>query len=112
MALNENHSHLIFYIEPIAASVGWSGKQTKEALEMIIDSGVEAPIAVTSLRMLLVRLSTGESAILTEYGISYEDIDPRTHTLTEILDRLSDMTKDDFYKLAGYRAGEVFWANE
>lgn len=125
MLSKENYSNIIFnepltimgvdqlealcLVGPVAAVLGWTGKQTREALQYIMDTGIEGVDAGLSLRMFLSRLSGRLPPLLLKYDILSDDVDPRTHTLDEMLTALSCMEKEDFFGLVGQRAGNVFW---
>jgi len=91
MVFNEETKIKIFnfdglkYVAPLAASIGWSAKQTMEALDIMPENGARAG---TSLRWILNVLLENDEVLQEHckiYNIQYSDIDPRKNTLIQIV---------------------------
>jgi hypothetical protein len=73
------------YVAPLAESIGWTEKQTIDALNSMSESGDRAG---TSLRMIIFTLLSNTAPltpILNKYGILYIQVDPMNNTLNDII---------------------------
>jgi len=85
------------YIGPLAANLGWSIEETSAALGLLYDKGIPASTAGTSLRMAMQKLLDPTSKVhkgLKTLGLEIEDVDPRFHSLDEIVDTFSKTSMD------------------
>ena len=76
------------YVAPIAHNAGQKFEGVVAALGLLYNSGMEASMAGTALRMSLVRLSRLTPMARKEIenlGIAVQDIDPTMHSLVEII---------------------------
>jgi len=86
------------YVGPVAACIGWNGKQTRDALCMANSVEIEGARAGTSLRRILVTLIDCPDKlkrVLNKRNLRYNDVDPRKHTLIEILKAFMDANVSD-----------------
>ena len=85
------------YVGPIAHSTGMSLEETTAVLSKLYDAGFEGEQAGTALRGALSQLMnpTGQaSAALKDLGLSAEDVNPKTHSLADILKTLQGAGMD------------------
>jgi TP901 family phage tail tape measure protein len=76
------------YAAPQAALTGQSIEGTVAAVSKLVDKGLEASQAGTVLRMSLANLlkeTDKGTAALAKYGLTYEDVNPEVHSLSEII---------------------------
>ncbi len=85
------------YIAGISHQLGLSLEETTATLGILVSNGVKAEMAGRLLASSMGRLldPTREmKEVLAEYGITQEEISPQIHTLTEIVERLSQANMD------------------
>jgi hypothetical protein len=85
-------------------------EETVSILAALSNAGIEGERAGTALRGAISRLAapSNEAAeALANYGLSLEDVNPATHTFTQILDTLSaaGITSADVMQIFGQEAG-------
>lgn len=98
------------YIAPIANSMGMSIEETAAMIGIMSNAGIEGSRAGTALRgaiAALTSISDSAAATLGRYGISMEDVNLKTHSLTEILALMEQrgMSATDIIKVFGTEAG-------
>lgn len=98
------------YVAPVAHAMGMSLEETVSILASLSNAGIEGERAGTALRGAISRLAapSNEAAkALANYGLSLEDVNPATHTFTQILDTLSaaGITSADVMQIFGQEAG-------
>lgn len=98
------------YVGPLASAFGISIEETSAALAILYNNGFEASQAGTALRSALADLSNATSpaiAKLEALGVSFEDVNPQTHSFAEVIDVLSQKVTDgsDIMAIFGDRAG-------
>lgn len=103
------------YVGPVASAMGISLEETVSVLSKMADSGIEASTAGTSLRAALASLANpiGQGAKeLKAMKVSFDDVNPATHSLTEILKTLNDAGLDanGAMKIFGREAGPAMLA--
>jgi len=79
------------YISPVAAQLNWNIEQTTAALSILYNSGLEASMSGTQLRMAITRLLKPTKASIEAFkrlGIEYENINPASKNLVEIITEL------------------------
>jgi TP901 family phage tail tape measure protein len=84
-------SYSMRYVGPVANSLGYSIEETTAALGLLYNSGFKGEQAGTVLRGALSKLLKPTSAIekaLSELGLAYEDVNPSTKSLTDIIGAL------------------------
>lgn len=101
------------FVAPIAAGLGVSLQTTASAMGVLSDSGLQASMAGTGLRRVLAELeSPGNKTvqILTEMGISADEIQVSSVGLTAALERLSAAGIDTgrALEIFGQRGGPAF----
>jgi len=85
------------YVGPIANSLGYSIEDTTAALMGLYNKGIDASMAGTGLRMSLMKLlkPTGSAKkALKEMGLTIEDLNPQTNSLTDIVRKLEAANMD------------------
>jgi len=103
------------YLSPVAHAVGWSIEEMSAAVGLLANHNIKGAQAGVYLRQSIARLldPTNEmKEILTKLGLTYDDVNPKTHSFTEILDVLSKSgaEADDIMRLFGVRAGGAILA--
>ena len=98
------------YVGPLASAFGISIEETSGALAILYNNGFEASQAGTALRSALADLANASSpavAKLQELGVSFEEINPQTHSFAEVIGVLSERVTDgsDIMAVFGDRAG-------
>lgn len=98
------------YAAPLAHQMSWSLEETAAAAGLLSNAGIKADMAGTVLRNAITRLiaPTDKTVeILQDYGITLDMVNPKTHSLAEILDTLSaaGVTSGNVMKIFGMRAG-------
>lgn len=100
------------YVAPVAQSVGWSIEEVSAAIGVLANSGIKGSQAGTGLRRMLSELlnpSDRAKEALEKLGLTMEQLDPRTHSLTEIIGKLKAAGADaaDIMAIFGDRGGQV-----
>ncbi|MHC1572288.1 MAG: phage tail tape measure protein, partial [Methanosarcinales archaeon] len=103
------------YVGPIAAQLGWSLGQTTAALGILYNAGIDASMAGTSLRAILSTLMTPTKKLqefTAKYGLTLDDVNPKTHSFVEILEALgrAGIEESDIMETFGRRAGPALMA--
>ncbi len=98
------------YAAPVAASFNVSVEEATAAVGMFSNAGIQASMAGTTLRGILSRLATPTdqaAAVLEKYGLTVQDVNPATHSLTEIVTTLEKvgLSSADAMEIFGDRAG-------
>lgn len=98
------------YVAPIAKGMGISLEESAAAIGILSNAGIQGERAGTALRGIIAQLSDvsgGTAKKLAELGLSAEDVNPKTKSLTEILKTLKDagVTAADAMELVGVEAG-------
>jgi len=106
----EQLSQAMKYAAPIAAGLGQSLEQTAEGVAVLSNSGMQSDMAGTGIRMMLLGLvEEGAKGIKVakELGLSFDDLNPKTHSLAEITKKLKDANFGviEAYKAFGARGG-------
>lgn len=97
---------------PIAGSLGISLEETAAAMGALGDSGIQAGMAGTGLRMVMLRLvgPTGEArAAIESLGLSMSDVDPTANSLVDVFGRLDEagLTAAQAQKIFGTETAAV-----
>jgi TP901 family phage tail tape measure protein len=97
-------------VGPIAAGMNISIEETVAVLKKLSASGMEGQAAGASLRLVMAGLSDSTSALvknLKQYGITFDKINPQTHSFAEIIGVLgkAGITSADSLAIFGARAG-------
>lgn len=103
------------YAGPIMKAMGYTVEETSAVLMQMYNSGIKASTAGTALRMGMLRLLTPtrkSSDALKRMGLTFEQVNPETHKLADILDLVGErMTSTrDIADLFGTRAAAAFAA--
>ncbi len=98
------------YTAPLAHQMGWSLQETAASIGILSNAGIKGSMAGTVLRNSITRLISPTKNVvlaLESYGISLEEVNPKTHSMAEILDVLSakGVSAGDIMKIFGMRAG-------
>lgn len=98
------------YVGPVAHSLGYSLEDTTAALGVLYNAGFKGEQAGTILRAALSRLLKPTAAInktLAEVGLTYDDINPSTNKLVDIIGKLekAGITTAQAVQLFGQEAG-------
>ena len=98
------------FVAPVAASLDVSLESTTAAIGALSDAGLQGEMAGTGLRGALLSLlaptNEGKKA-LASLGLTVEDVNPKTHSLADILDRLAaaGLGAGEAVEIAGKRGG-------
>lgn len=98
------------YVGPIAAAFGYTLEDVTGILQILYNNGYEASQAGTALRSTFADLSNAASPAikkLNDLGVSFEEVNPATHSFSEILDVLAEagLSAADVMAIFGDRAG-------
>jgi TP901 family phage tail tape measure protein len=98
------------YAAPLAHQMGWSLEETASAAGMLSNAGIKSDMAGTVLRNAITRLiaPTDKTVLLLEkYGITIDMVNPKTHSLAQILDTLTaaGVSSGNMMSIFGMRAG-------
>lgn len=98
------------FVAPVAASLDVSLEATTAAIGALSDAGLQGEMAGTGLRGALLSLlsptNEGKKA-LASLGLTVDDVNPKTHSLSDILDRLAaaGLGAGEAVEIAGKRGG-------
>jgi len=100
------------YVAPFANQVGWELSEVSAAIGILADRGIKGSQAGVYLRQAIAQLidpTDQAKETLNRLGLSLEDVNPELHSLSEILQKLSDAgaTTSDIMQLFGVRAGSA-----
>lgn len=103
------------FVGPVAAALDVSMSDAAAAIGVLSDAGIQGGMAGTSLRRILSSLisPTGEAAkAIADLGLSVDDLNPKTNSLTSIVNRLADAGLDagQAMTIAGERGGPALLA--
>ncbi|OYD08549.1 phage tail tape measure protein [Paludifilum halophilum] len=106
----EQMGYAMGYVGPVANSMGISVEETAAAVGILSDAGIQGERAGTALRGMLSQLTTvtGQTKdTLAAYGLTAEDVNPKTKSLAEIIQTLKDagVQASDAMELVGQEAG-------
>ena len=90
-------SYSMKYVGPVAAGLGVSLEASTAALMRLYNTGFGGEQAGTILRSGLQKLASGTEDVkkkLQELGISYDEVNPKTNDLADIIQRLKDANID------------------
>jgi len=90
-------SYSMKYVGPVAAGLGVSLETSTAALMRLYNTGFGGEQAGTILRAGLQKLASGTEEVkkkLQELGLSYDEVNPKTNNLADILQRLKDANID------------------
>lgn len=93
------------YAAPVTASLGISVEETAAAIGVLGDAAIGGQRAGTALRAILARLTNPASEVaeaLESLGIAAEEVNPATHSMTEIFQRFNEAGLD------AARASKIF----
>lgn len=101
------------YVSATAAAFGMPMQMASAAIGVLSDAGMQASMAGTGLRQVLVRLSGQSSAMrqgMAALGITFAEIDPQVHSLIEIIDRfaMTNINATQITAMFGARAANAF----
>ncbi len=96
------------FVAPISASLGVSLEATSAAIGKLSDAGLQASLAGTGLRKVLLKLSSPStvlSKVLAKLGLEFEDVNTQTNDLSDVLAllRTRGLGTADAIKLFGDR---------
>jgi len=108
----DDMSTAMTYAGPIASLTGQEIEQTAAMLALLVDNGLEASTAGTTLRMALSKLLTETekgTAALAKYGLTYDDVNPSVNSLSDIIGKFEGQTlaAEDAVALFGVRATSI-----
>jgi len=119
-AANSNTSVLqlgqaLQFVAPVAAAFGVTLEDTSAALGILGNAGLQASTAGTGLRRVLAVLGTRSdktSDLLTKLGLTFDQVNPATNSLAEIIDTLSNTTLEagDALEVFGQRGAPAILA--
>lgn len=100
------------YVAPFAKQVGWELSEVSAAIGLLADRGIKGSQAGTYLRQAIAQLidpTDSAKEAIERLGLKVEDLNPETHSLTEILQKLSEAgaTTSDIMQIFGVRAGSA-----
>ena len=103
------------YAGPVAAALGKGIEEVAATMGVLANAGFKGTRAGTALVGALNHLmnaSSAAEAALASYGVSLEDVNPKTHSLADIVRTLGDagVTTGDLMLLFGQRAGPAMAA--
>lgn len=103
------------YVAPVARGAGISLEETSAAIGMLSDAGIQGERAGTSLRNIIASLQNPTGAAqdaLEDLGLSMEEVDPTTHSLAEVFNKLRDagVGSSEAMLIAGDRGGPALAA--
>jgi TP901 family phage tail tape measure protein len=106
----ERLSQAMKYAGTTGAALGWDIEETTAAVAQFANLGLEGSMAGTNLRMSMISLSRQTSkvvSVLAELGLTYEDVNPETHTFGELMETVGKraITGKQAVELFGSRAG-------
>ncbi len=106
----EELGYAMTYVGPVAGSLGLSIEQTSAALGVLANAGFKGSMGGTALRGILsdlVNPTKTTTDTLASLGLTLEDVDPRVHSLADIIDTLKEhgMGGAEAMKIFGERAG-------
>lgn len=90
-------SYSMKYVGPVAAGLGVSLEASTAALMRLYNTGFGGEQAGTILRSGLQKLASGTDDVkkkLQELGVSYDEVNPKTNNLADIIERLKDANID------------------
>lgn len=99
-AANSNTSVLqlgeaLSFVAPVAAAFGQSIEESSAALGVLGNAGLQASTAGTGLRRVLAVLGTRSdktAKLLDKLGLTFDQVNPATNDLSDIIERLSNTT--------------------
>jgi len=83
------------FVAPVAAAFGQSLEESAAALGVLGNAGIQASTAGTGLRRVLAVLGTRTektSKLLEDLGLTFDQVNPATNSLSDIIERLSNTT--------------------
>jgi len=83
------------FVAPVAAAFGQSIEESSAALGVLGNAGIQASTAGTGLRRVLAVLGTRTdktSKLLDDLGLTFDQVNPATNSLSDIIERLSNTT--------------------
>lgn len=83
------------FVAPVAAAFGQSIEESSAALGILGNAGIQASTAGTGLRRVLAVLGTRAdktSKLLEDLGLTFDQVNPATNSLSDIIERLSNTT--------------------
>lgn len=100
------------FVAPTAASVGISLEETAAALSVLANAGLRGTLAGTALNQAILQMGKGTekaAEVLGRFGLSLDDVNPKTRTLTEIIQALSatSIGAIDLVEAFGIRGGRA-----
>jgi len=109
-------SYSMKYVGPVAAGLGVSLETSTAALMRLYNTGFGGEQAGTILRSGLQKLASDTDDVkkkLQELGVSYDEVNPKTNNLADIIERLKNANIDDIYcNVAAPKRGKVIFLNE
>lgn len=85
------------YVGPVARALGISMEDSAAGVGVLSNAGLQASVAGTGLRRILSELASPSSkaeSALAALGVTVEELDPRTVSLVDIVQRLADAELD------------------
>lgn len=81
------------YLASTASEVGWSFEQTSAAAAVLANQGIRVSTIGTGLSSVVSSLIAPTKKMVdtfADFGLTMEDLDPRTHSFADILDKLQE----------------------
>jgi len=103
------------YLAPSAHAAGWSIEEMSAAVGLLSNAGIKASQAGTYLRQVIAQLldpTSSAKEALARLGLTVEDINPKTNSLADILQKLKERgaSASDIMQIFGVRAGTAVLA--
>lgn len=95
------------YIASSAAQANIPIEEVVAQLGILSNSGLRASTAATGLRMAILKLvspSDDVKQVLSSYGITLDQVNPRFNSMADILDRLKNISQGDLVKIFTVRS--------
>lgn len=98
------------FVAPLSAGLGVSLETTAASMAVLSNAGLQASMAGTGMRMMLVGLADPSNKAykaLSKLGLTFEDLNPQTNKFTDILRKLRNagFGAQDAFKAFGARGG-------
>lgn len=103
------------FVAPVAAALGISVEDTAAAMGVLSDAGLQGSMAGTGLRRVLSELANTTpqaQKALESYGLTVEQLNPATTSITEIVNQLAEVGLDatDAFTIFGDRGAPAILA--
>lgn len=109
----EKFRYSLKYVAPIANTLGMSLEDMVAQMSMLYDAGLSAETVGTSLRGIwesLVNPTNKAKEVLEKYGLTLDEVNPKTQDMADILDRLKGMKAQDLFQVFGVESAPAIMA--